>query len=240
MSLHTTVVVVVAGIALLLLLDAAEAGCKTVTTFNTALTSRVDRYWSRKDLIANALAAESADVLCLQELWYEDDMREIIEDLKSIYPHHYSGLHTGINQLKSDRERGWFSLAESACTISQVGSLIWDVLPCALRKGCIGVFRKSSEAGLGCVAKECKEILQQDNIDAKCVSCLVISSSSVSDITSRCWKAYGDDLRLNPSGLMVMSKTVLPKDETFYSPYFPGQDMVLHRGYIQTEASNAS
>lgn len=237
MSLHTssTIVSVVVASLAILLIDVAEAGCKTVTTFNTALTPRVNDYWNRRGIIVDPVAAESTDVLCLQELWYEDDMRNFIDNLKSIYPHHYSGLHTRINHLKSDRYRGWFSFAASACSVSEIGSLIWNVLPCAYRQGCFSTFKKSSEAGLGCLAQKCGDVLRKDNIDPDCVSCLVISSSSVNDVRSRCWRATGDDLRMNPSGLMIMSKTALPADKTYYSPYFPGQDMVLHRGYIQTE-----
>ena len=33
---------------------------------------------------------------------FEDDMRHLVDDLKSIYPHHYSGLHTKINKLEDD------------------------------------------------------------------------------------------------------------------------------------------
>ena len=60
-------VVVVASV--IVLADVAVAGCKTATTFNTALTTRVGNYYGRRGLIADALASESADILCLQEMW---------------------------------------------------------------------------------------------------------------------------------------------------------------------------
>ena len=61
--------VVVVAAVVVVLVDVAAAACKTVTTFNAGLTPRVDDYYRRRGLVNDALAAESADVLCLQEFW---------------------------------------------------------------------------------------------------------------------------------------------------------------------------
>ncbi|GFO37525.1 hypothetical protein PoB_006403000 [Plakobranchus ocellatus] len=223
-------VLVVVAALLVIFPGEASGGCSTVTTFNAGLAPRVDKYWDRRDLIADALAAEGADVLCLQEMWFEDDMRHVINDLKSMYPHHYSPLHTGKNKLKDD---SWSWFARSACKASELSAMIFYLLPCAISKGCAKVFSESSEAGLGCVASKCSKTLKDNSIGPNCVSCLVISSSGVLDITDRCHKVFGSDLRMNPSGLMVMSKK--PLSNSIYKPYFEGRDMTLHRGFIQTE-----
>ncbi|GFO49843.1 hypothetical protein PoB_007634800 [Plakobranchus ocellatus] len=157
-------------------------------------------------------------------------MYNVINDLKSIYPHHSSALHTGRNKLEEESSN-WFP--QSACSMLEISAMTLYLIPCAITQGCFGVFFKSSEAGLGCLASKCGHVFRDESIGPNCISCVVMSSSSVLDITDRCHKMFGSDLRLNPSGLMVMSKK--PLFNAIYSPYFDDKDMTLHRGFIQTE-----
>ncbi|GFO40408.1 hypothetical protein PoB_006691300 [Plakobranchus ocellatus] len=223
-------VVVVASLVVFLDEACGTRSCSTVTTFNTGLTPKVREYRDRRHRIADALAAEDADVLCLQEMWFEDDMRNVINNLSSIYPHHYSPIHTGRNKLEDDSS--WHLFAYSACSMSDIIAMFVHIVPCIQRRDCWDEFSRSSAEGVSCLARNCSKVLQRQSIGADCLSCMILSSSGVSDIYDRCYQISGADLRLNPPGLMLLSKR--PLYNTIYTPFFEG-DMMLNRGIIQAD-----
>ena len=85
------------SIALVFLSFSLQAGLK-VGTYNLGLA----RGWTplaekRLPHLLNAIEKSNIDTFCIQEAWYEDDRKKILEALKKKYPHQY------FNKIKTKR-----------------------------------------------------------------------------------------------------------------------------------------
>ncbi|KAL8619712.1 hypothetical protein ACOMHN_025798 [Nucella lapillus] len=104
-----------------------SGGCKktrTVLTYNTGLTLLMPGYealgvqWSKPSRhrpsrqtscvcksSAMETQAKQADFMCLQELWFEDDMKSVLDKVGTDFPHHYSAIHSSVGKLRA-QEKG--------------------------------------------------------------------------------------------------------------------------------------
>nr|KAG5708255.1 hypothetical protein BaRGS_021189 [Batillaria attramentaria] len=82
-------------------------GEDTLLTYNTALTPTIPGFEDRRDRIPAAVATEAAnaDFLCFQELWYEEDVRGVLEAVEDDFPYHYSYLHYDVSDMTGHRRR---------------------------------------------------------------------------------------------------------------------------------------
>ncbi|KAL8619720.1 hypothetical protein ACOMHN_025806 [Nucella lapillus] len=93
------------SVFLVALVAAMAVGCRkeTVLTYNTGLVPLVHGYKNRSSAVVDAIALQSAqtDVMCLQELWFEDDMKSVLDKVGKDFPHHYSAIHSSVGNLRA-------------------------------------------------------------------------------------------------------------------------------------------
>ena len=219
------------------------SGCSDVSTYNTALTSATARYAERRDLVGPALKTESADVYCLQGVYLESDEKRILDSLNSSYSHSYSAIHYAEGELRKpyskmfpNEQAETDALVEAACNQQDFVWFFGAVGPCALTSGCTIIFgTQGYQAGWQCVSNNCAAQLNDERIRPQCLSCIYIQQSSFTAISPLCLPdAAGDRLnKLNDPGLLLVSKC--PITNAKYTPFFPGNDQLIQRGYIEAD-----
>ncbi|RUS84389.1 hypothetical protein EGW08_007851 [Elysia chlorotica] len=107
--------------------------CRTLTTFNAALTPRIADYPDRRARQPDALLMEDSDVICLQEYWLEKDIDFMLKAVSSKYRYHYSPLHSSLNVLLTISKKRL--IPETACDPADAAYFYFRVLPCVLLRG---------------------------------------------------------------------------------------------------------
>ncbi|PVD18303.1 hypothetical protein C0Q70_20852 [Pomacea canaliculata] len=106
---------------------ACSGGTRSILTFNSDLSPSSRGYDQRKSVVPRALAehAHAGDFMCLQEVWLESDLREIIKYVESNFPYHYSALHSAVSVLSKapgqQRRRLFPGVASTPCN--------WKLIP---------------------------------------------------------------------------------------------------------------
>ncbi|KAK3730232.1 hypothetical protein RRG08_034977 [Elysia crispata] len=204
--------------------------CRTVTTFNAGLTPRIDDYPSRLKRQPTALLKEDADVICVQEYWFENDLAHMLKAVSSKYAYHFSPLHTSISYLPTLSRKRIFP--ETACDPADAAYFYLRVLPCALFRGCVPLFLQSLQEGLSCAAAKCGVLFKTFSED--CISCISLTVTSLSALIDACKPVTnGYNNRLNGPGLALLSKQEILSAE--YRDFFPGRELTLQRGFIEAE-----
>jgi len=215
---------------------AVQSSCSSVTSFNTALLNLVPQAETRRPHIAPGLRDTGSDVLCLQEVWLESDMRPLVESLQDTYPYHYSAIHYRQGDIrKPTSEMGWTEYFKykasvfSPCTASDHVTLM-SLMACALREGCVSKMSESGLLGTQCITQQCRTITK--SLSQECVSCVVLQGGSLAGCSPNPFNSLN---AMNRPGLVLMSKT--PMTSPQYVEYFPDNEMVTERGYLEADIS---
>ena len=157
--------------------------------------------------IIDELRQSPADVLCLQEVWTDDDAAAIEAGVAGEFPHAFR------EQTEND-ESSWF-----ACGVTQ-----WPTL--YTMNSCVS--DKCTPSGISafeCAADQCKA--EWDALDDHCKLCL--SANTTSPLKCAAWKApmYANDGR---NGLLVLARE--PIEAARYTAF---ETYVIKRGVISAE-----
>ncbi|KAK7499313.1 hypothetical protein BaRGS_00009573 [Batillaria attramentaria] len=201
-------------------------GEDTLLTYNTALTPTIPGFEDRRDRIPAAVATEAAnaDFLCFQELWYEEDVRGVLEAVEDDFPYHYSYLHYDVSDMTGHRRRRhsddppcgkWKMLLLSAC----------------LAYNCLG-----AEDARACMTTECESRLFDMSRD--CLSCISVSYTGFTEVMDQCvFSFFGSNNRFNSPGLVVASRKPMTAE---YVSFNPSTKVLLERGYIKAKVENGA
>ncbi|WP_127718432.1 endonuclease/exonuclease/phosphatase family protein [Halobacteriovorax sp. HLS] len=156
---------------ILILLSFSSYAQLSIETFNTGLAhTYVPLAEERLPLIINDLKVNKSDVLCLQEVWTQEDRDRIIKELKSVYPYsHFSE----IKQVRSKRK--------PTCKIKNLFGK-GKFVSCTLKE-CKG---KDGDDFTQCVLNTCGESMEKlKNDNRVCANALLaqVGKSSLGAIT---------------------------------------------------------
>lgn len=175
-------------------------------TYNAGLVDAVGMVEQRRGPQLEALASQPADVLCLQEVWSDDDARQITDELAETYPYSF-------RQLTSDDETTAFS-----CSPIQLLDLV-SLNSC--------VSNECSDVSLfECIANQCEE--EYDALPQKCQLCLSANAESPSKCAYWGAKKFANDGR---NGLVLLSR--IPLEDARYTEF---DTHLIKRGVITARA----
>lgn len=118
---------------------ASTAGTITVDSLNVALAGAFIPYESeRRAAVLSAVANNPADIVCLQEVWREEDKRMIRTAAQARFPHAVSAQHNQDTMVNLD--------LDPMCTVPPEPT----TAPCAG-----AAVRMTFESGLRCLAQNC-------------------------------------------------------------------------------------
>ncbi|RAP31865.1 hypothetical protein DID76_02015 [Candidatus Marinamargulisbacteria bacterium SCGC AG-414-C22] len=188
----------------------------TVETFNTGLYyGQVDYATDRKQPIINRLKESDSDIICLQEVWDENDQHEIIHALQKTHPY-----------VIPAQPHQRYQNTKPAC-------YLWDLfgknkLFSCIQTKCDG---KSGSELSGCVSSECQFAI--DNLALAKPHCAnAIFAQSGKDLIPSIWTVLSPFTYANrfvwngSSGLLMLSK--LPFHQT-ESISFADNSTITHR-----------
>ncbi|KAL8619741.1 hypothetical protein ACOMHN_025827 [Nucella lapillus] len=165
--------------------------------------------------------AKQADFSDLQELWFEDDMKSVLDKVGSDFPHHYSAIHSSVGNLRA-QEKGniWSFRSRFAAPCSR-----WSLFSLGM---CIQSRCASSDNTPKCVLENCEG--RVFSLSQDCRSCAAIASNSALDIMSKCANANTYN-RVNRPGLLILSRQ--PLTDVQYVDFHDGKPVIAERGYIK-------
>jgi hypothetical protein len=171
-----------------------ETGRFSVATFNTGLAHGAVPFASqRRALLAEALNALATDVLCLQEVWTDEDAEALISALIPVYPFSYR-MKTEATSPKAAKCGLFKALKLNRCVKSKCTSQGTSVFEC--------------------VQGECEEAYEA--LGADCQRCLAANSNHA-------WRCASGLFRANEyvyggrNGLLLLSRHKIER-----SQYIPG------------------
>jgi endonuclease/exonuclease/phosphatase family metal-dependent hydrolase len=134
----------------------------------------------RLEVLPKALKEEHADVLCLQELWTDEDYERVTSELRDVYPHAFRERTDGAGHMAF------------ACNPLKLFSL----------KSCVDdKCTPNGISGEKCIGEPCKE--QYGELSDKCKLCIAANTSSPIGCSLIGAKEYANDGR---NGLAVFSR----------------------------------
>ncbi|OWF40506.1 uncharacterized protein LOC110463736 isoform X4 [Mizuhopecten yessoensis] len=178
-----------------------------IVTYNTALIDSNDFYAERKPEIISAIQTMDYDVLCLQEVFYGNDVIEIEEN---------HGSHVKSFKIPLTQETDSEGAKAPPCAA-------------AARNGTLNcVFTQCATLPLSQFVKCSFETCRADLISQACLSCLTYDARKME---KRCILDKG---AINPSGLMLLSKRkVLRVQYNYFED--PDLKLLFKRAYISAK-----
>ncbi|CAC5418713.1 unnamed protein product [Mytilus coruscus] len=165
---------------------------KSFLAFNARLLSSVPNKDDRLKELSGALLTENADVVCLNQVFLQDDIQTLYDDIKQVYPNIYSSIHDGttnnfLPSTTSPCSDVTFLLAfrcmEFNCSRT---TAIKDIIECDAQNNCNF----------------------WNSISQECLSCLLT-------IGAQCLTKPSN---MNVAGNVILSKFSIEKDESsFYA-----------------------
>ncbi len=157
--------------------------------------------------IIDELAQSPADVVCLQEVWTDDDAERIAAGVARTFPHSF-------REVTENTENAWL-----ACGPTQWPAL-YSMNSCVSSEctpNGVSVFE--------CAAEQCAT--QWSNLDDHCKQCLAANPES--PLKCAAWRApmYANDGR---NGIMLLSR-----DKPESVSYMPFESYVIKRGVIRAD-----
>lgn len=208
----------------------------TIDTFNVALAGAFIPFEAeRRPYIADAIAASDADVLCLQEVWTQEDKERIREAAEETYP--YSAfveddLDTDVDDPTDQQGEVPPEPTTAPCpdVDSGAGVTIADQMNAAVdcvRDNCSTM--PGSEDGrttsADCASSSCvgavATLLFGDAEQQRCYACIAtqLPTSTFADIRSSCENVINQDLAFDgQNGLMILSAHPLTTIEEWVLP----------------------
>ncbi|HJK90033.1 MAG TPA: endonuclease/exonuclease/phosphatase family protein [Polyangiaceae bacterium LLY-WYZ-15_(1-7)] len=210
--------------------DGGEPYEMQVDTFNVALAGAFIPYEAeRRQPIIDALAASDSDVVCLQEVWRQEDKDLIEAGVAGTFPHAVSfthGLDTPVDD-PTDQE-GMVPPTPTAppCADATLASQFEAAVAC-LEENCNS--EPGSDAGQttssACAQSECLDVVTPlilgDDAALACYSCLTTSlpTEPFADMRDLCTNEVGAELAFRgQSGVMILSRHPLRDAEAFVMP----------------------
>lgn len=157
--------------------------------------------------IVNELEQSPADVMCLQEVWTDDDAKRIKDGLASTFPYAF-------REVTENDSSQWF-----ACSPTQWPA-IYRMNSCVSDK-----CTPNGISAFECAADQCKP--EWEALNTTCKLCL--SANTQSPLKCAAWRApmYANEGR---NGLMLLSRT--KPDAVSYTPF---DTYVIKRGVIRAD-----
>lgn len=168
-----------------------------IASFNMGLAhSYVPHAAERLEPVVAAVSAGDADVICLQEIWLEDDLNYLIETASDNYPHAYSH-HEAVEASE-----------EPACNDVESATALSD---CATVADC-----DNDPDFSQCVLSNC--FAEYNGLEPACQECLAasIGEGNVAAIFEICTEGSVQWLYDGRHGLVILSKK--PFERTQYVP----------------------
>lgn len=222
MTTLTVVWMVLAWSPFLVTGDSCPNGKDTLLTYNAALTPTIPGFKERRQRLPGIIAAEAsnADFMCFQELWYEEDVRRVLEAVEDEFPYHYSYLHFGISNMTGHTEQ-----KDPPC-----GK--WKIVKLS---SCMSFNCFNAADQLACMTTHCQSYLTDMSND--CLACIAVSSTSFSEVMTQCmFSWWGSNNRFNSPGVVVASRRPMTAAYVSYTP--PKTKTFLARGYIKVQVQN--
>lgn len=193
--------------------------CLTVLTFNTGLAPAVPGYDTRITNVIDALgnASSAVDFMCLQEVWFENDMQRILDKVKSTMPHHYSDIHYDLDILQEGHD-----CDPEPCLLEEV-----EAMTSCVQANCSSMPPNNEKT---CIMTNCHD--QVYDMRQTCRTCISVAGSG-DEVMAKCLNGTN---RFNKPGLLVISKQ--PMSDVTYEKYHDSRKMLIQRGYIQARIEN--
>lgn len=237
MMLHSTVRYLCFGIILCTSVATAKRFKKLeAITFNTGLAGLTTLPNNisiprdvRRDHIINFLNATEADVVCLQEVWFGEDVQAIVEGVADVYPFSYTKIHRKDGSvIGSPRPKDgalcnqtlFLSLALCLTTECDATGPVDDTIEC----GFVNCF------------DEIEPVLSQSSED--CSACFFASYPDLEQVVTGCLGEPGRDTtlkKMNAPGLLMLSKASFKRAQ--YVDFFPKTNEVFSRGYLTAKVA---
>ncbi|XP_050413525.2 uncharacterized protein LOC126827985 [Patella vulgata] len=200
----------------------------TIATFNTGLTPRLSEYEVRRKMIPAVVASLNADVICLQELWFEDDIKSVTEAAANEKFDSYSSLNSAVNPISTKTSSLWTRTLQA---ISDTPCLTWRLLPFLTCQFWYCRSKGKMEL-LQCMMKNCLSYVNA--MPQECLSCIVIGYADPSTGVGRCVPLFHKYRRFNNQGLLLLSKMkiISARKQTFIDEKVKE---ILPRGYIEAK-----
>lgn len=182
----------------------------TVVTFNTGLAAGyVDWASQRLPFIGEAIRALEADVVCLQEVWADEDGSAIIQATSTVFPHYF-------RMLTADDGGG----GEAACTSQEL-----DPLAACTRANCEDV---PPENLTNCVLGNCGD--EFGAISSACQTCLASQlGNPLDDMIAACTEGSGGQYAYDGrNGLLILSRHPLIRQETLVFESYLNRRVAIH------------
>nr|XP_022335421.1 uncharacterized protein LOC111132064 [Crassostrea virginica] len=197
--------------ALLLLCNSVHGFTSKLLTYNTFLITSSQGYEKRTAHIANNIDSTGADIICLQEVWEERDVKAIVNANKENYPFTFSGLHSDTHAL----------LASTSSRPRCVEPQVFRVLFRGLINGCF-----SNEgtyiSNLQCLLDKAEYF----DLSRQCISCLTLTGFEYGTLLKNCFLSKS---KSNLPGLLLLSKRILIDPKL---TYFEPEKTIFNRAYI--------
>ncbi|XP_052073206.1 uncharacterized protein LOC127711252 [Mytilus californianus] len=189
-------------------------------TFNTGLGTSVRFYEQRKNLIVEALLKSEADVMCLNEVWYVDDLIMLQQALQSKFPHSFSTVHNDTSIIMDQQ-----TLTKPPCF-----SIIFQtVFKCFLTQ-CNTFSNRREQAGCLLLTCSAARLLSEE-----CLTCVLLSSTNTTDVIAKCVNPPPSRQfnAMNLPGLVLFSK--LPLTQRKIQNLIPGVKRLVPRWVLSAE-----
>jgi endonuclease/exonuclease/phosphatase family metal-dependent hydrolase len=191
---------------------ARQGDTMSLATFNVGLAAGfVPLADERQPEIGAAIAASDYDVICLQEVFRDDDVAAIVSAASASYPYSYF-------ELTDDPTAG----GEPACTEEDVE----DLLACVAANDC----ETDPDGLVTCALAHCgAEILALNASNPTCFNCVAANSGLPLDLLEQVCLEGGGSLRDNGrNGVVLLSKHPLVGTEFLTFDAFLVQRVLLH------------
>lgn len=184
-------------------------------TYNAGLAiGFVDYASQRQPEIVSALALEKADVICMQEVWNQEQIDAIINGTKEVYPYSYYEITDGSNGEEEEES------TEASCTKEET-----DPLAACVDTNCDGVEPENIGS---CVMTYCTEEFL--GLSQSCSDCAVSElGKPVEEIIGNCTTSAGGSWAYDGhNGLLMLSKIPFAKKEFMTFDSYLNVRSVLH------------
>jgi endonuclease/exonuclease/phosphatase family metal-dependent hydrolase len=155
------------------------------TTYNLGLVDAVGLREQRIEPLVDALRESTSDVICMQEVWSDEDATRISEALADVYPH-------ALREVTKNDDHAWF-----ACSVFQVADL-FSLNSCTKDK-CIDEGISLFE----CIKEKSLCADEYDELPSKCQFCISANTSNPASCVYGRTPRYANDGR---NGLLMLSK----------------------------------
>jgi endonuclease/exonuclease/phosphatase family metal-dependent hydrolase len=189
--------------------DVTTVSSVKMVTFNTGLAQGYVQYYSeRRELIVSAIQELDADIVCLQEVWLDDDMNAILAATQQRFPYSY--------WERTEQEYG------GTCTDAELAPL-----QVCLAENCADV---SPDQIGACVLANCGDAFAA--LSTPCRDCLISNlGNHVEDILAMCSESGeggGKWAYEGRNGVLLLSRYPIAATDMLLLPSYLNRRVVLH------------